>query len=343
MELRPGHTIVGRGGPGVDLVLADPLVSKRHARIEVGAGGIEVVDLNSANGVLVDGGQVQRVRTVPGQAIVLGDTEVRARPARVRTAGRRSGARARRRADVQPVAARRGAVPRHAVPAAVGAERGEPAAVPVADDRVAHPHGRRDLRDHAATARAADRVHVAAHDARQLHRPEDPAGQEAPAGDRDLRVAAGGPRGDARRADLRRAGTAPRRGAGRGRGLRAGDAARAAAVDATPGALELPRAPARRRPCREPQLDPGVVGGRDRDRPVPPSGGEAAHAGSSRSTRCRSSSCCRARARSASRGPSTSPPTSSAASGCSCSGSTPRTSSSPPRSWIPPGRGSSTG
>ena len=57
-------------------MLADPLVSKRHARIEVGAGGIEVVDLNSANGVLVDGGQVQRVRTVPGQAIVLGDTEV---------------------------------------------------------------------------------------------------------------------------------------------------------------------------------------------------------------------------------------------------------------------------
>ena len=80
VELRPGHTIVGRGGPGVDLVLADPLVSKRHARIEVGAGGIEVVDLNSANGVLVDGGQVQRVRTVPGQPIVLGDTEVMVAP-----------------------------------------------------------------------------------------------------------------------------------------------------------------------------------------------------------------------------------------------------------------------
>ena len=49
---------------------------------------------------------------------------------------------------------------------------------------------------------------------------------------------------------------------------------------------------------------------------------ESCAAGSSRSTRCRSSSCCRARARSASRVPSTSPPTSCAASGCSCSGST---------------------
>ena len=65
MELRPGHTIVGRGGPGVDLVLADPLVSKRHARIEVGVGGIEVVDLNSANGVLVDGGQVLDAADIP--------------------------------------------------------------------------------------------------------------------------------------------------------------------------------------------------------------------------------------------------------------------------------------
>ena len=137
VELRPGHTIVGRGGPGVDLVLADPLVSKRHARIEVGAGGIEVVDLNSANGVLVDGGQVQRVRMVPGQPIVLGDTEVVVAPLASERPRRRSGAGARRRADVQPIAARRGAVSRARSTRAVGAERGESAPVPVADDRVA--------------------------------------------------------------------------------------------------------------------------------------------------------------------------------------------------------------
>ena len=74
IELPRGHFVIGRG-TGSDIVLVDPLMSKRHARIEVGTT-IEVVDLNSANGVLVDGGLVQRVRVVPGQVIVLGDTEV---------------------------------------------------------------------------------------------------------------------------------------------------------------------------------------------------------------------------------------------------------------------------
>jgi S-DNA-T family DNA segregation ATPase FtsK/SpoIIIE len=74
IELPRGHFVVGRGA-GSDIVLVDPLMSKRHARIEIGAT-IEVVDLNSANGVLVDGGLVQRVRVVPGQILVLGDTEV---------------------------------------------------------------------------------------------------------------------------------------------------------------------------------------------------------------------------------------------------------------------------
>ncbi len=79
-ELPRGHVVVGRDA-GADIVLADPLISKRHARIEVG-GTIEVVDLNSANGVLVDGGLVPRVRAVPGQVIVLGDTEVSITPLR---------------------------------------------------------------------------------------------------------------------------------------------------------------------------------------------------------------------------------------------------------------------
>ncbi|HET6672423.1 MAG TPA: FtsK/SpoIIIE domain-containing protein [Agromyces sp.] len=80
IELRKGHAVIGRqAAQGVDIVLSDPLVSKRHARIEVGSS-IEVVDLNSANGVLVDGGLVQRVRVVGGQVIVIGDTEVSITP-----------------------------------------------------------------------------------------------------------------------------------------------------------------------------------------------------------------------------------------------------------------------
>jgi S-DNA-T family DNA segregation ATPase FtsK/SpoIIIE len=69
-----GSTIVGRDATA-DLVLRDPYVSKRHARIDVGRT-IEVVDLNSANGIQVDGGVSSRVTMLPGQEIEIGDTRM---------------------------------------------------------------------------------------------------------------------------------------------------------------------------------------------------------------------------------------------------------------------------
>ncbi|MFS0732154.1 FtsK/SpoIIIE domain-containing protein [Microbacterium sp. 1P10UB] len=75
-----GHVFIGRE-PGNDVVLADPMVSKRHARLEVGTH-IEVVDLNSANGVLVDGIAVQRVRVEEGEPFVIGGTTLVLRLAR---------------------------------------------------------------------------------------------------------------------------------------------------------------------------------------------------------------------------------------------------------------------
>ncbi|MGO4490442.1 FtsK/SpoIIIE domain-containing protein [Microbacterium sp. 2RAF4] len=69
-----GHFLIGRDAAN-DVTIADPLVSKRHARIEVAATFVELVDLNSANGILVDGGLVQRLRVIPGQSFVLGDCE----------------------------------------------------------------------------------------------------------------------------------------------------------------------------------------------------------------------------------------------------------------------------
>ena len=74
MQLPRGHFTIGRAA-GNDIVLDDPLISKRHARIEVG-GSVELVDLNSANGIVVDGGLVQRLRAIPGQRFALGDTEL---------------------------------------------------------------------------------------------------------------------------------------------------------------------------------------------------------------------------------------------------------------------------
>ncbi|WP_147038148.1 FtsK/SpoIIIE domain-containing protein [Microbacterium aerolatum] len=75
-----GHVSIGRE-VGNDVVLTDPMVSKRHARLEVGAQ-IEVVDLNSANGVLVDGVAVQRVRVEEGEPFVIGGTTLVLRLAR---------------------------------------------------------------------------------------------------------------------------------------------------------------------------------------------------------------------------------------------------------------------
>ncbi|WP_342001285.1 FHA domain-containing protein [Microbacterium sp. LWH7-1.2] len=67
-----GHVSLGRDA-GNDIVLVDPMVSKHHARLEVGTH-VEVVDLNSANGVLVDGIQLQRVRVEDGGPFVIGGT-----------------------------------------------------------------------------------------------------------------------------------------------------------------------------------------------------------------------------------------------------------------------------
>ncbi len=70
-----GHFFIGRDAAS-DVILPDPLVSKRHARIEVAATFVEVVDLNSANGLLVDGGLVQRLRVIPGQTFTIGDSDL---------------------------------------------------------------------------------------------------------------------------------------------------------------------------------------------------------------------------------------------------------------------------
>ncbi len=70
--LRAGASIIGREGHA-DVGLEDRYVSKKHARVEVG-DTIELVDLNSANGIVVDGGTVQRVTVAAGQPITLGDS-----------------------------------------------------------------------------------------------------------------------------------------------------------------------------------------------------------------------------------------------------------------------------
>lgn len=69
--------VIGRDS-ACDVVLDDPLVSKRHARLEIGQGRVELVDLNSANGILVGGAPVTYLTASDGEIdAVLGDTRVR--------------------------------------------------------------------------------------------------------------------------------------------------------------------------------------------------------------------------------------------------------------------------
>lgn len=56
-----------------DLILDNPLVSRRHARLE---GGI-LVDLNSANGVFVEGRRVERAELKEGQEVYVGPARLR--------------------------------------------------------------------------------------------------------------------------------------------------------------------------------------------------------------------------------------------------------------------------
>ncbi len=73
--LPSGETVVGRTSRS-DVRLRDPLVSKRHAAVTVG-DEIEIRDLNSSNGVEVDGVVVTHAVINEFTVVMLGDTEFR--------------------------------------------------------------------------------------------------------------------------------------------------------------------------------------------------------------------------------------------------------------------------
>ena len=73
-SLPSGTSYIGRGRDA-DVRLTDPLTSKRHARITVGET-VEIVDTNSANGLLMDGLPVTRATLNSSDTVALGDTTV---------------------------------------------------------------------------------------------------------------------------------------------------------------------------------------------------------------------------------------------------------------------------
>jgi FhaA, N-terminal domain/FHA domain len=77
--LQPPGLVIGRGSEA-DLRINDPGISRRHAEIRVNAAGpglqIDIVDLDSTNGILVNGQRVRHAVLREGSRIEIGSTRM---------------------------------------------------------------------------------------------------------------------------------------------------------------------------------------------------------------------------------------------------------------------------
>jgi FhaA, N-terminal domain/FHA domain len=77
--LQPPGLVIGRGSDA-DLRINDPGISRRHAQIRVSAAGpqlkLDIVDLGSTNGIMVNGQRVQQAALHEGSRIEIGSTRM---------------------------------------------------------------------------------------------------------------------------------------------------------------------------------------------------------------------------------------------------------------------------
>jgi len=125
LELTEGEFAVGRNA-SCQLSLDDPLVSRRHALLIVTPDGVDVEDLQSRNGVLVNGQRIHgRVRLAAGDTILIGAQEMTILP------GHETQASAHHRANMTlPKMAAATPAPSSGPPGAVRSSVPAPAAVP---------------------------------------------------------------------------------------------------------------------------------------------------------------------------------------------------------------------
>jgi pSer/pThr/pTyr-binding forkhead associated (FHA) protein len=74
-ELDQVETTIGRS-KDCDIQLADPNVSRRHAEVRQEGAAYWVVDLDSTNGMEVNGRRLKRAKLRQGDRITLGSTEL---------------------------------------------------------------------------------------------------------------------------------------------------------------------------------------------------------------------------------------------------------------------------
>jgi len=76
LELNEGIFAVGRNA-SCQLSLDDPLVSRRHAIFELSGAGVTIEDLNSRNGVIVNGHRIEsKVNLSVGDRVLIGSQEL---------------------------------------------------------------------------------------------------------------------------------------------------------------------------------------------------------------------------------------------------------------------------
>jgi two-component system response regulator HydG len=75
-ESRAARALIGTG-PACDVRLTDPLVSRRHAAVDVSGDELRLVDLGSSNGTFVNGCRVKEAYLRGGELVQLGETCVR--------------------------------------------------------------------------------------------------------------------------------------------------------------------------------------------------------------------------------------------------------------------------
>lgn len=71
-ELAPTGTLICGRAVTSDLAIIDPTVSRHHANLSVGVGGITVHDVGSSNGTFVNGVKVERAFVTPGDTLTIG-------------------------------------------------------------------------------------------------------------------------------------------------------------------------------------------------------------------------------------------------------------------------------
>jgi hypothetical protein len=74
VPIRPGRQLLIGRQPGADLLLAEDLVSRRHAVLTYDGREVILEDLGSTNGTQVNGTRVTRIRLEEGDRILVGQT-----------------------------------------------------------------------------------------------------------------------------------------------------------------------------------------------------------------------------------------------------------------------------